>query len=280
HTAGNRLLVFARKPAPGQVTYLGFPGTTGVSAVDYCLTDAFVDPLDEDGFCAEALVRLPDSAWCYAPLSGSPDVAALPALENGFVTFGSFNRLAKVTSHVLYLWARILQQVDASRLLLKSAAFRDPGPADRMRAFFADHGIEAERIALLPDDVTHLGHLQRYAEVDIALDAFPYQGMATTCEALWMGVPVVSFAGQHHVSRVGRSLLSNAVMPELAATSYDGYVQVAAQLAADLRMLSDLRAGLRQRMRNSVLMDAPRFAGNIETAFRDMWRTWCAQRRT
>jgi protein O-GlcNAc transferase len=275
HTAGNRLPVFARKPAPLQVTYLAFTGTTGLAAIDYRLTDARVDPPGEKSLGTERPIRLPDTAWCFSPLTGSPEVSPLPALKNGYVTFGCYNNIAKVTPHVLYLWARILQQVDASRLALKSVAFRSADAMHRIREFFSDYGIDPARLELLPDERDPLLHFQSHAALDIALDTFPFEGLATTCLALWMGVPVVSYAGQTHMTRVGYSLLSSVGLPELAASSYDGYVQTAAQMAGDLTRLSDLRAGLRQRMQSSVLMDATRFARNVEAAYRGIWHEWC-----
>ncbi|HWZ70528.1 MAG TPA: tetratricopeptide repeat protein [Casimicrobiaceae bacterium] len=278
HTAGNRLPIFARNPAPVQVTYLGLTGTTGLSSIDYRLTDALVDPPEGENYCSERLVRLPDIAWCFTPLSGSPRIASLPALDKGYVTFGSFNNIAKITPHVLYLWARILQQVDASHLQLASAAFRDAESSRRFRQFFADLEVAPERIELLPDEPIPSRHLERHASLDIALDTFPFQGVTTTFLALWMGVPVVSLAGQNHMTRVGLSILSSADLEELAAPSYDGYVQAAVGLAADLPALATLRATLRQRMQNSLLTDSARFARNVEAAYRDMWRSWCAQR--
>ncbi len=277
HTAGNRLPLFARKPAPVQVTYLGCTGTTGLSTMDYRLTDGYVDAAGDDNFCTETLIRMPDATWCFTPPSGGPDVASLPAFGNGYVTFGSFNNIAKATPVVLDLWARILQQVSGSHFLLKGAAFHNPQCAQRFRQFFADYGIEPERIELLPDEPSPLRHLQQHAALDIALDTFPFEGVTTTFLALWMGVPVVSFAGQNHMTRVGLSILSNAGLPELAARSFDGYVQTAVGLATDLQALSALRATLRQRVLNSALMDSARFARNVEAAYRDMWRRWCAQ---
>jgi predicted O-linked N-acetylglucosamine transferase (SPINDLY family) len=278
HTAGNRLPIFARKPAPVQVTYLGLTGTTGLSSIDYRLTDALIDPPESENCCSERLARLPDAAWCFAPLSGSPHVAPLPALDKGHVTFGSFNNVAKITPHVLYLWARILQQVEASHLQLAGSAFRDAESSRRFREFFATRGIAPERIELLPDEPVPSRHLERHASLDIALDTFPFQGVTTTFLALWMGVPVVSLAGQRHMTRAGLSILSNAGLQDLAAHSYDDYVQAAAGLAADLPALATLRATLRERMQHSALMDSARFARNVEAAYRDMWRNWCAQR--
>jgi protein O-GlcNAc transferase len=275
HAAGNRLPLFARKLAPVQVTYLGCPGTTGLATMDYRLTDRYVDPPGDDRFSSETLIRLPDATWCFTPPSGSPNVTPLPAFDNGYVTFGSFNDIAKVTSHVLDLWARILQQVSGSHLLVKNAAFRNGQASARMRQFFVECGIEPERIELLPDEPSPSRALQQHAALDIALDTFPFAGVISTFLALWMGVPVVSFAGHHHLTRVGLSILSNAGLPELAARSDDGYVQTAVGLATDLPALSALRATLRRRVQHSALMDAARLAHNVEAAYRGMWRRWC-----
>jgi len=275
HTAGNRLMLFARKPAPVQITYLGYVGTTGLSAIDYRLTDACADPPGADDGGPERLIRLPRGAWCFAPLSGEPVVADLPALRAGHVTFGSFNNLAKVTPYTMQLWTRILQQVPASRLLVKSALFRSPEARRRFQAYFTDRGIDLTRLELVGDEPSQLQHLQQYDRVDIALDTFPYHGVTTTCEALWMGVPVLTLAGQRHASRIGVSLLTNAGYPEFVAQTPEAYVQQAADLAADLPRLASMRATMRDRLRGSPLMDAPQFAASLEAALRDAWRHWC-----
>lgn len=278
HTSGNRLLLFARKPAPVQVSYLGFAGTTGLHTIDYRLTDAFADPPGIADRChTERLVRLPGTAWCFTPLSGAPPVSDLSALRSGHITFGSLNNLAKLTSVTMDLWSRILQLVPTSQLLLKSPAFRSAETIARFRKLFADRGIEPRRLALLPKEPTYLRHLQIYDSVDIALDAFPYHGTTTTCEALWMGVPVVTLAGDRHASRVGVSLLTNMGLSEMIAHSEDEYVRIALGLAEDLPRLAELRRTLRARMRASPLMDGPRFAAHAEAAYREMWRRWCVE---
>jgi protein O-GlcNAc transferase len=277
HGANNRLLMFARKPAPVQAAYLGFIGTTGLATIDYRLTDSLVDPSGTESFCTERLVRLPETAWCFAPLSGSPSVAQLPAVTRGYVTFGSFNSLAKVTPDVLDCWARILEQVPGSRLRLKGVALRAAEVVARTRRFFIERSIGPERLELLIDDHSQLQHLSQYDHVDIALDTFPYPGMATTCEALWMGIPVITLAGSHHRSRVGASLLTNAGLPELVAPTPDAYVQFAATLGADLSRLANLRTTMRERMQQSALMDAKSFAHAFESSLSDVWRNWCEQ---
>jgi predicted O-linked N-acetylglucosamine transferase (SPINDLY family) len=277
HTSNNRLPLFARKPAPCQMSYLGYPGGTGLAAIDGFLTDAVADPPSDEPAGVDRPIRLPVGAWCFAPLSGKPAVAALPAIGNGFVTFGSFNSLAKVTPQALSLWARVLQDVPASRLLLKSVAFRNAEIVSRFHRAFADRGIAAARVELVPDDSSQLRHLQQYDRVDVALDTFPYHGATTTCEALWMGVPVIALAGERHASRMGASLLTTAGHPEWVARSEEDYVQAAVDLAADLPRLSAVRAGLREQLQRSPLMDAPRFARSFEAACRARWREWCAR---
>lgn len=276
HTSGNRLMLFARRPAPVQVTFLGFPATTGLSAIDYRLTDAIADPPGDDTSCVERLVRLPATAWCFAPLSGTSPVAQPPAERRGHVTFGSFNNLAKASPQTLQLWARILQQTPGTKLMLKGAALRGADTRARIERIFADRGIASTRLELVPNDAAQLRHLQRYDDIDIALDTFPYHGVTTTCEALWMGVPTVSLAGRRHASRVGASLLSSVGHPEWIARSPEAYVEIAASLASDRPRLAALRASLREEMQRSALMDAPRFSGDMEAALRDMWRAWCA----
>lgn len=275
HTNGNRLMVFARKPAPVQVTYLGYPGTTGLSAMDYRITDVLADPpgMTEEHH-SEQLIRLPGCAWCYGPDSEALPGQSPAALRGG-VTFGSFNNLAKVNDRMLRLWARILEAVPGSRLLLKSAGFLSMDARQRAReVLLSKSGISEERLDFRGPEDSHESHLALYREMDIALDTFPYHGTTTTCEALWMGVPVVTLAGQSHVSRVGVSLLTNVGLPELVAESEDEYVRIAVELAGNAERLSSYRANLRDRMRGSQLLDAPSFTREIETAFRQMWISW------
>jgi protein O-GlcNAc transferase len=277
HTADNRLLVFARKPAPVQINYMGYPATTGLSAMDYRFTDALVDPPDvTDGFHSEQLIRLPRSTWCCPEFENAPAVGGLPALEAGRVTFGSFNNLAKVNEPLLKLWAKVLNSTGSSRLLLKAKGLSSESVQRQVCRVMGEAGIEPDRIELCPW-VPAADHLARYGHVDIALDTYPYHGTTTTCEALWMGVPVVSLAGDGHVSRAGVSLLTNVGLPELVAQSSEEFVRVATELAGDLPRLAELRATLRERMRNSPLMDARRFARDVEEAYRTVWREWCEE---
>jgi predicted O-linked N-acetylglucosamine transferase (SPINDLY family) len=274
HTAGNRLLVFARKPAPVQVTYLAYCGTTGLGTIDYRLTDPYLDPPGRDEpFYSEQSVRLPETYWCYRPPIATPPVNALPALEAGHVCFGSLNNFCKATPPALAAWSRLLQAVPGSRLLLHA----HPGShRQRVREFLAGQGISAERLAFI-DFLPMAEYFAVYQRIDVALDPFPYGGGTTTCDALWMGLPVVSLAGQTAVGRGGVSILSNLGLPELVARDPEQYVRIAAELAQDLSRLSGLRATLRDRMRASPLMNAPRFARNVEAAYRKMWQRWCAK---
>lgn len=275
HMVGNRLLVFARKPAPIQVTFSGYPGTTGLSAIDYRLTDPYLDPpgLHDDHY-AEESVRFFDSFWCYDPLEREPVVNPLPALANGFVTFGCLNHFGKVNRPVLRLWAKVLQAVAGSRLLLLT-----PEGPQRQSTLdqLSEEGVSPER-------VTFVGHLPRqaylgfYHHIDIALDTFPYNGHTTSLDSLWMGVPVITLVGQTVVGRAGLSQLTNLGLPELIAGTQEDFVRIAIDLAGDLPRLRDLRATLRGRMEASPLMDVERFARGIEDAYRGMWQRWCARR--
>jgi len=273
HTLGNRLLVFARRPAPVQVTWLGYPGTTGLDAMSHRLTDAYADPpgITED-LHSESLVRLPQSAWCFS-VTNSP--AVLPRPQRG-VVFGSFNNFAKVTDSMRRLWVQILAAVPDSSLLLKSSATAEKVTCERVRSLFQRQGIAPERILVRDRTGSHAEHLALYQEMDIALDAFPYHGTTTTCEALWMGVPVVTLEGMSHRSRVGVSLLSNVGLQQLIATSPEEYVRIASSLAKNIPELEKMRCTLRERILGSPLMDAPRFARDIENAYQAIWKDWCA----
>lgn len=277
HTKDNRLPLFTRKPAPIQITYLGYPDTTGIEAIDYRLTDEWADPPGQtEHLHSERLVRLPDGFLCYQPPSSCPPVGPLPLLQSGRVTFGSFNNLAKVSPTVIGYWAAILAAVPGSRLLLKSKALADSGTRKYIHQQFCAHGIEAGRVELVGWTPARVDHMALYSEVDIALDTFPYHGATTTCEALWMGVPVVTLAGPVHVSRVGVSLLHAAGLAELIAESPQEYARKAAELVADTGRLAALRGDLRERLRASRLTDAQRITASIEVAYRDMWRRFCA----
>jgi predicted O-linked N-acetylglucosamine transferase (SPINDLY family) len=272
HTAGRRLLVFARRPAPVQMTHFGYPCTTGLTAMDYRITDALADPAGStESFYNEELVRLPEVAWCYAP-PACPDVGPLPARTAGWVTFGSMNNLAKVTQPVLALWARLLHTIAGSRLVMLTGA--GPATDQRLREEFASHGIDASRLEFL-GRLPQPEYLACYGRLDLCLDPFPYNGGVTTCDALWMGVPVISLAGSCYVSRQGVSLLSNVGLHDFIAATADDYLALADRWARNLNELEMLRRDLRERMRSSPLCSASRFTRFLEEAYRQMWRRWC-----
>ena len=279
HTGGGRPLLFARRPAPVQVAWLGYPNTTGLAQMDYRLTDAVADPPgDADRLHTEKLVRLPDGFLCYQPEAGGPEPGAPPSAAGGRtpgrITFGCFNNLAKVTPEMVALWSRMLAAVPGSRLVMKAHALGSASARRRLEEQFAAGGIAAERLTLLGPEDSAVSHLARYREVDIALDTYPYNGTTTTCEALWMGVPVVTLAGPTHVSRVGASLLKFAGLDELVASGPEDYAARAIALAGDGGRLGTLRAGMRARLRASPLMDAARFARSVESAYRAAWNAW------
>jgi len=269
HLAGNRLPVFARQPAPVQVSFAGYPAGTGLEAIGYRMSDRYLERHADPEVDAE--VMLLDSFWCYHPGGATAEVNTLPARENGWVTFGSLNDLSKANEAVLRTWVRVLRQVKNSRLVLLGAAgSHRPRTLDVLQR----EGIEAQRVEFVdwcPREV----YLELYHRLDIALDTFPYSGHTTSLDALWMGVPVVSLAGPTPVARGGLSILHNAGLPELVGYSKEDYVRIAVGLAGDGSRLAELRATLRSRMAASVLMDAPRFARSIENAYRTMWRCWC-----
>ena len=272
HASENRLLLFARRPAPVQVTYCGYPNTTGMEAIQYRLTDEWADPPGlTERLHTEKLIRLPHGFLCYVPAASAPEVGPLPARTAGHVTFGSFNALPKVRPATVAAWAEVLSRVPGSRLMLKATGLTDPEPRGRILELFARHGIEEFRLELAAAVPSHARHLGLYNRIDIALDTFPYHGTTTTCEALWMGVPVVVLAGSTHVSRVGVSLLGRIGLDYLAADSKAGYIDRAVALASDLERLASLRAGLRGRMTGSPLTDAAGFTRDLEDAYGRMW---------
>ena len=275
HSHGNRLLAFARKPAPLQLTFLGYPNTTGMRAMDYRLTDAYADPPGtSESRYREKLLRLPHSTWCYRPQSDEvPDVGPLPAYRNGHVTFASLNNVVKLNAGVISLWAELLQRAEDTRLILASVP---PGSAqERILRIFTGKGIDAQRIEFR-DRLRHEEFLALHNEVDIALDSYPYNGGATTCETLWQGVPVVSLAGEAFPSRAGLSLLSSGGLPQLVAHGAGQYVDIAAALAQNRARLQQLRTSLRETMRLSPLCDAQAYTRALEGIYRGIWREWCA----
>lgn len=277
HTAYNRLPMFAYHPAPVQLTYLGYPDTTGMSQIQYRITDGWADPVGlTETLHSETLLRLDRCFLAYTFPLDAPAVSPLPALSHPGLTFGSFNNLAKVTPTVVERWAAILQAVPDSRLVLKYGALRDPWVQDNYRELFAQHGIDASRLELLGRIPDYQEHLSLYHRIDIALDPFPYNGTTTTCEALWMGVPVLTLAGSAHAGRVGVSLLTAVGLSDWVAVSPEDYVEKAAAFAADLPALAAIRASLRERVQASPLCDGDSLALSIEAAYRSVWQTWCA----
>jgi predicted O-linked N-acetylglucosamine transferase (SPINDLY family) len=272
HMANGRPRMFSRKPAPVQVAWLAYPGTTGLAAMDYRLTDPYLDPPGEhDGWYSETSIRLPDTFWCYDPLSTEPPPGPLPAFANDFITFGSLNNFCKVTPAVLSTWAQVMKAVPGSRLLLLA----QPG-GQRQRALegLAAGGIQAERVDFLPFQ-PRPEYLASYRRVDLGLDTFPCNGHTTSLDAYWMGVPVVTLIGATVVGRAGWSQLCNLGLPELAAATQEDFVHIATELALDRPRLAQLRTMLRPRMEASPLMDGARFARSLEAALRRMWRHWC-----
>ena len=271
HMRGCRLGAFARKPAPVQITHLAYCGTSGLSQMDFCITDPHMMHAGCEVYFKEWLLPMAESYWCYRPPDETPPVGPPPMQRNGYVTFGSLNTLAKVNDQVIQLWAKLLERVPNSRL-----AVHIPGGAETRSAIdrFVAHGIRAER--LLPVARLDLAnYMDLYNQIDIALDPFPYGGGTTTLDALWMGVPVVTLAGQLPVGRAGVSILSNLQLLDLIAQTKEQYLNYAAALAADPVRLTDLRSTLRDRMQSSPLLDAPRYVRNLEAAYRQAWQTSC-----
>jgi len=272
HMCDNRLLIFTRRPAPVLVTYLAYAGGTAVGGMDYRLTDAHLDPDEaQDGDYLEKSVRLAGGYWCYAPDDAAPLVGELPAIRNGWITLGCLNNFCKLSPSAVQAMVEVLKRLPRARLLLV-APLGDR--RDRLLDLIRREGISSERLELV-GRVSAAEYFQTYNRMDIALDPFPYAGGTTTCDALWMGVPVVTLAGTSAVGRAGVSLLSNVGMPELIAGDVEAYVRIAVDLAGDLPRLAGLRATLRERMGKAPLMDAGRFTRGIEQAYRQMWLEWC-----
>lgn len=287
HTEGNRLPVFARKPAPIQVTWLGYVTTTGLTAIDYRLTHADADPPGSEKYYSERLWRLPGTMWCYRPLPNMPEIAPPPCHRNGFVTFGSFNRFSKISPRVLDCWGRILSSVPESRLIMCL-------PEGRIRqevaAFFAERGVAPNRLSAY-STLRHEDFWALHGQVDIALDPYPFNGGTTSCETLWLGVPIITCTGisdnddtqseetpvflARFSSRMGYAFLNSLGLSELAAKNEHAYVELAIKLARDTSRLEQLRHTLRERMTCAPLTDEKRFVREVEAAYRSMWQEWC-----
>jgi protein O-GlcNAc transferase len=273
HGPGNRLRVFACKPAPVQITWLGYAGTTGMDTVDYRLTDPYIDPPGADlGVYSETELHLPETFWCYDPLESNLPVGPLPARARGFVTFGCLNNPRKLHAGAVALWSRVLGRIPASRLLLHV----EPYGQEAVLRILTSAGIAAERVEFA-GRVSRRAYLERHHGIDIALDTFPFAGGTTTLDAVWMGVPIVTLTGPRALQRTGFSIAKNLDLPELIAHTEDEFVERAVALASDLPRLHTLRTELRSRLETSPLGDAPRFARNLEAAYRTSWRRHCAQ---
>lgn len=278
HFAGARMPVFASRPAPVQVTYCGYPNTSGLSRITARFVDSITDPApDADALATERLVRLDPCFLCYRPFEDAPPPRSAP--NPGPFTFGSFNATKKYSPQTLDAWGEILKRAPDSRLYLKHPRFRMEDVRDHFIAEFRARGVDPERVelALKVDDTA--GHLAAYDHLDLALDPFPYHGTTTTCEALWMGVPTLTLAGDRHATRVGASLMHAVGLDELVTDSVDHYVELAVALAGDPARMTRLRAGLRERVAGSPLCDGPAFARRFEDALSTLWRAWCADPR-
>ncbi|MBK9188155.1 MAG: hypothetical protein IPM33_04285 [Phycisphaerales bacterium] len=274
HMQAHRLPVMHMRAAPVQATYIGYPNTTGVRAMDARFVDSITDPAGEADACAsERLVRLDPCFLCYRPPADAPK-PAMPR-GDGPVTFGSFNALQKINPPLVHLWARVLQAVPGSVLLLKSWNLADRGSWAEFTRRFTDAGIDETRLQLCEPIAGIAEHLAAYSRVDVALDTFPYHGTTTTCEALWMGVPVVTLAGDRHASRVGASLLHAAGLPDLVAKDEEAYVHIATSLAGHATRRAHLRATLRDDLRAGPLCDEASYCRRLESALRGLWRQWC-----
>jgi protein O-GlcNAc transferase len=275
HTANNAMTTFVRKPAPVQINMIGFPSTTGLSSIDYRITDERCDPTGvTDPFNSEALIRMPDVFWCYLPPHTSPEIGALPALDGGTLTLTSCNNFAKVTPDVQRLWAAVLLAIPNSRLIMQTTAVAGEYTKKVVTERFVQQGVSSNRLEFRgsTDFPIYLKLLERS---DMTLDPYPFNGGTTTCHSLWMGAPVVTLAGDRHASRMGLSMMTAIGLPEFVAHTPEEYVAIAKTFAADLPRLSAIRAGMRERLNASPLLDAKAYTRNLESAYRRVWRQWC-----
>jgi len=271
HMRGCRLRVYAQKPAPVQITHLAYCGTSGLETMEWCITDPHMCVPGTEQYFTEKMLPLPECYWCYRPSASAPGVGPLPAARNGYITFGSLNTLAKVNNGVLKVWSRLLQSVPKSRL-----AVHVPGGAETRSVFdrFVRHGIPQDRLVMLPRR-SRDEYLDLYNQIDVALDPFPYGGGTTTFDALWMGVPLVTLAGELPLARAGATILTNLAITDLIAQSPERYIEIAADLARNIDRLNGLRQTLRGRLRDSVLLNEPQYVRHLEAVYRQAWRQWC-----
>ena len=276
HTANNRLSILASKPAPIQMTYLGYPNTTGLSSVDYRIVDKITDTKNDGHYHTESLARLSGCFLCYKPSEDAPKVKDTPMENHGYITFGTFNNSVKITQEVVHLYSNILHATNNSRLVLKNKSFQDVNIRERYISMFKENEIDSSRLSFLSMTPTTIAHLDLYNTIDIALDSFPYNGTTTTCEALYMGTPVITFLGDRHSSRVSASLLTAIGHKELIAESEQDYVKLAIELANDTTRLKNYNENLRADMLESPLCDAPSFTHNLENLYKNVWENYCS----
>ena len=270
HTANNRLPIFGYKPSPVQVSWLGYFATTGLNEMDYLIGDPYVTPPEDDDHFTEKVWRLPETRWCFSPPNADVEVSEPPAVNHGYVTFGCFNNATKVNDEVMELWTKVLNAIPNSRLLLKAKQFHDQMARESIIQRFGAHGIDNKRISL-EEFEDRQKYFAAYNKIDITLDPFPFTGGTTSVESLWMGVPLITLAGDSLISRQGGGVLTNAGLPDWIADDEESYLAKAVLFASDLDKLASLRAGLRSQVLASPLFDAPRFARNIENALLEMW---------
>jgi len=274
HAAGNRLLTLARRPAPVQILGVGHFCTSGLDCVDGLLSDRFETPEGTDKYFSEPLIRLPDGNICYRPPDYATDVGPSPCLKNGYITFGCFNNLSKISEPTIALWAKILKQVPESRLLMKAIALTSERARTRLISLFTDHGVAEDRLLLEPG-LPHPAFMAEYGRVDIGLDPFPYSGGLTTIEALWMGVPVITLSGKTFAARHSTSHLNNSGLEELICETPGAYVNKVMEISADYEALNALRLSIRPKIAASPILDGARYTRNLEGTFRQLWCKWC-----
>lgn len=278
HTHHNRVLVLSQKPAPIQVFHtIAYSNTTGLTAIDYRITDHYVDPKNTDLLSSEVLIRMPVSYYCYRPHEGSPSVNSLPAIKNGYITFGSFNSPAKLNNFILSLWAKLLHTFPHAKLSIMSQAFVDLSVRQFFQNRLARLGIDSKQVIISYAPSTE-ETLAAYHQIDIGLDSYPFNGATTTCQALWMGVPVVTLVGHTPASRAGLSILSAVDLTELITYTSEEYLEKCASLACDLHHLQTLRKIIRSKMLSSPLMDGLTSTRHLEAAYLSMWEKWCLAR--
>ena len=276
HMANNRLTMFSLKPSPIQVTWLGYPNTTGLAAMDYRLADDITDPEgDTDKHHSEKIFRIPDGFLCFRPPEVTPKIVNPPCKENKYITFGSFNNIAKLSRVTIDNWAKVLHATPNSRLFLKALALSSQTAKESIYHSFEKLGISRDRIDLAPRVTSTEEHLSLYRKIDIALDTFPYNGTTTTFEALWMGVPVISLMGQRHASRVGSSILLRLNLNEFVAANPSEFIHLAWSLASNEAKLIVLRHSLQKVLKDSSFLNYDYFASRMEKCYREMWLNWC-----